>query len=273
MFTIFVIILILFAGLYVAAIAPEMSRKNQMKAYSGTMFAHRGYHCIEHGIPENSIPAFKAAIQRGYGIELDVHLTRDNRLVVFHDDTLKRMCGKDGVIEQTNTSDLKELTLLDTPCHIPLLEEVLCLTDGQVPLLIELKMPGADTEICRRTYDLLKHYHGNFLVQSFNSEALRWFYRNAPHILRGQLSSNLVKDTPDAPYVYRFLVKHLLTNFWGKPDFISYKLTDLSNPSALFLRKVMNTPFAVWTLRNHFTGRREPRNYDMEIFEKSAENY
>ena len=90
-----IILLILFILLYCFAIFPEMSRQKRMKAFHGIMFAHRGLHSKTHGIPENSMSAFRAAIQKNYGIELDLHLTRDGELVVFHDDDLKRGCGAD----------------------------------------------------------------------------------------------------------------------------------------------------------------------------------
>ena len=89
-----IILLILFILLYCFAIFPEMSRQKRMKAFHGIMFAHRGLHSKTHGIPENSMSAFRAAIQKNYGIELDLHLTRDGELVVFHDDDLKRVCGR-----------------------------------------------------------------------------------------------------------------------------------------------------------------------------------
>ena len=91
-----IILLILFILLYCFAIFPEMSRQKRMKAFHGIMFAHRGLHSKTHGIPENSMSAFRAAIQKNYGIELDLHLTRDGELVVFHDDDLKRVCGRAG---------------------------------------------------------------------------------------------------------------------------------------------------------------------------------
>ena len=91
---IWLIITIAVILLYLFALAPRLSRRDAMRAFSGTMFAHRGYHCKERGIPENSMKAFRAAIARGYGIELDLHLTKDGRLAVFHDDTLERMCGR-----------------------------------------------------------------------------------------------------------------------------------------------------------------------------------
>lgn len=273
MLTVFAIAAALLAGLYMTALMPETSRREQMNAYHGTMFAHRGYHSKERGIPENSIPAFRAAIKKDYGIELDIHITRDRQLVVFHDDTLTRICKIDRRPEEMTLQELKRCTLLDTKEHIPTLEEVLSLVDGRVPLLIELKMPDRSTALCRRAYHTLKNYHGPYLVQSFNTLGLRWFYENAPHILRGQLASNLTKSDKKPHFLFRFLAKHLMLNFWGRPDFISYKLADLPTPNTTLLRKVFNTPFAVWTLRDKEALEEGIRHYDMQIFEKSNELY
>lgn len=261
-------ILVLTAGLYLAALAPETSRQKEMAAYRGTMFAHRGYHCAEKGIPENSIPAFKAALEKNYGIELDIHITKDRQLVVFHDDTLTRMCKLEKRPEEMTLQELKNCTLSDTREHIPAFEEVLSLVNGRVPLLIELKIPDRSTALCERTYRVLKTYRGPYLVQSFNTLGLRWFYENAPHILRGQLSSNLTKSDKTPHWVFRFLTKHLMLNFWGRPDFISYKLADLPTFNTTILRRFFDTPFAVWTLRTSKQLEEGIRHYDMQIFEE-----
>ena len=109
-----IILLILFILLYCFAIFPEMSRQKRMKAFHGIMFAHRGLHSKTHEIPENSMSAFRAAIQKNYGIELDLHLTRDGELVVFHDDDLKRVCGRPERPEDLTAAELTKCTLLGT---------------------------------------------------------------------------------------------------------------------------------------------------------------
>lgn len=273
MLTVCIIILILLAGLYLFAVFPETSRRNQMEAYRGTMFAHRGYHCIAKGIPENSLSAFRAALKKGYGIELDVHLTKDNQVVVFHDDNLKRVCGINRHPEAMTVSELRECHLLGTSEHIPTFKEVLKLVNGKVPLLIEFKLPGRSTALCEEAYRLLRNYHGPCLVQSFNPLGLHWFFENAPHILRGQLASNLTKSDKKPHFLFRFLAKHLMLNFWGHPDFISYKLTDLPTFNTSLLHTFLGTPFAVWTLRDEVSLQEGIAHYDMQIFEKSRELY
>lgn len=264
---ILLIILLLFL-LYLFLISPRLSFKKRMNAYEGVMFAHRGYHDIDQGIPENSMPAFKRALDHGYGIELDVHLSLDGEIVVFHDDTLKRICASTETVEELTAKDLTSRRLSGTREHMPLLKDVLKLVNGQVPLLIELKIPTKEAdELCSKVNELMKEYTGPYLIQSFNTMGLKWYKRHAPHVLRGQLSSNLVKSDPDKPWLYRFAVKHMLCNALGRPDFISYKLLDLPNPSLGILKRFYRTPVAVWTLRTPSALRTGKKNYDMQIFE------
>ncbi len=264
---ILLIILLLFL-LYLFLISPRLSFKKRMNAYEGVMFAHRGYHDIDRGIPENSMPAFKRAMEHGYGIELDVHLTCDGEVVVFHDDSLKRICGSGETVESLTAKDLTSRRLSGTKERIPLFKDVLDLVDGQVPLLIELKLSTKDADrFCSTVNDLLKDYTGPYLIQSFNTMVLKWYRSHAPHVLRGQLSSNLVKSDPDKPWIFRFAVKHMLCNALGRPDFISYKLLDLPNPSLGILKQFYKTPVAVWTLRTPSALKTGKKHYDMQIFE------
>ena len=270
---ILVITVLLLILIYIFAIWPETARKDRISLFCGKMFAHRGYHCKEKGIPENSMRAFRAAIDKNYGIELDVHLTADLKTVVFHDDTLNRMCNRPGIPEHLTAKELSACRLLDTDEHIPSLKEVLTLVNGRVPLLIELKIPGRSTVICEKVYEQLKDYDGPVLIQSFNTAGLYWFRRHAPFILRGQLASNFIKSPTKEHFLFRFMVTHLLINFIGKPDFISYNLSDLPVISSRIIRFLWNTPFAVWTLRTREALKEGISHYDMSIFEKSCENY
>lgn len=266
--------LLVFALLIICMLFPRTAnRKKLLDRFKGTHFAHRGYHCIEKGVPENSIPAFENAIANGYGIELDVHLTKDQRLVVFHDDTLDRICGKDGTVEAHTATELSTCRLSGTKEKIPLFEDVLSLVDGKVPLLIELKIPGRSTAICRHVQEMLAHYKGDYMVQSFNTMGLIWYRLHAPKVLRGQLSSRLTKDDLKESFLLRFLVENLLLNFLGRPDFISYKLKDLPKYSVRFLISFLRTPTAVWTLQTPEALQKGICKFDMQIFEKHSEIY
>lgn len=258
------------AGGYCYAVWPRTSRIDDVMKFHHVMFAHRGYHSKEELVPENSMAAFRAAVAGGYGIELDVHITKDGRVAVFHDDTLERMCRVTGAVESYTLEELQKFHLLNTTEKIPELSEVLSYVDGRVPLLIELKIPGRDLAVCRASYELLKKYRGSFMVQSFNSMGLYWYRKHAPEVLRGQLSANLTKSDEKEPYILRLLIKFLLLNMLGRPDFISYKLKDLPNFSVSFCRSLAGSPIAVWTLRTEQAVKRGKKEYNMCIFEKTG---
>ena len=208
-----------------------------------------------------------------YGIELDVHLSTDGKLVVFHDDDLSRICGRPEAVEVLPSKELQRCRLQDTTETIPLFSEVLSLVDGQVPLLIELKIPKSSLSICEKTWEALKNYNGPYMVQSFNTLGIWWFRRHAPHVLRGQLSSNLTADNLPEPWILTFIVKHLLGNVLGRPDFISYKLADLPRFEVWFLKHILHLPIAVWTLRTPDALKKGTLSYDMQIFEKKKMYY
>lgn len=260
-------------GLYLYAVWPRTTRISDVMQYNHAMFAHRGYHNKERLIPENSMAAFQAAVAKGYGIELDIHITKDGRLAVFHDDTLERMCREPGDIEGYTMEELRKFHLLNTAERIPELEEVLSYVDGRVPLLIELKIPGRDLAVCEASYRMLKEYKGRFMVQSFNTMGLYWYRKHAPEILRGQLSCNLTKSDEKEPYLLRLFIRFLLLNMLGRPDFISYKLKDLPSFSVSVCRRMFGTPVAVWTLRTGEALRKGQAEYNMCIFEKSGADY
>lgn len=269
------ILLIFMAALliYFFLIMPRISKRKILRQFMQTRFAHRGYHCIEKGIPENSMKAFEAAIEKGYGIELDVHLTKDGQLVVFHDDTLERICQSTAAVRSLTLDELRQFRLSGTKEQIPLFSDVLSLIHGQVPLLVELKLPDSSLEVCEAAYKLLAGYNGPYLVQSFNTLGIRWFKLHAPEVLRGQLSSRLTKDNLKETWILKFAVENLLANFLGRPDFISYKLSDLPKLSVTLLRAILKTPAAVWTLDTEQAINKGISMYDMQIFEKQWQNY
>ena len=169
--------------------------------------------------------AFELAVEAGYGIEMDVQLTKDNIPVVFHDKTLKRMCGKDGYVWEYTLEELQQNTLADSKEQIPTFEEVLKLIDGKVPLIIEYKMDNPNIKVCELGDQLLSKYNGIYCIESFHPKAVRWYRKHRPEIIRGQLSMDFSKDEKyNAPYF--FFMTYLLTNFITRPDFIAYHHVD-----------------------------------------------
>lgn len=203
-------------------------------------FAHRGVHSA---FPENSIPAFQTALDMKWGIELDVHLSKDGEVVVFHDDNLYRMTGVKDYVRFKTLEELKLLKLNNTEYTIPTLKEVLDLVAGKTPILLEIKTENNTKKICQKTIDVLKGYRGDVFIQSFNPFALRYFYKHEPKYLRGQLSSFFAKDSLN--FVKKVIIKKMKLNKFAHIDFVSYNIDDLPN------RYVNNThvPVLTWTIR------------------------
>ncbi len=187
--------------------------------------SHRGYHSADKA-PENSMAAFSRALEEGFGIELDIHLTKDQQVVVFHDDNLERMTGCSKKVMDCTWEELRGLTLLSTEERIPLLKEVLALIEGRVPLLIEIKNRGEVGRLEEKTDEILRGYKGKFAIQSFNPYSVGWFKEHSPGIIRGQLSG-LFKEENLAIYK-KFLLKNLLMNHVSEPHFINYDIDYLS---------------------------------------------
>ena len=200
--------------------------------------AHRGL--WNEQIIENSIPAYKNAVEKGYPIEIDVFLSKDNVFMSFHDSTLTRMTGKEGYIYDKTYSELKSLRLKNSDEQIPSLDEVLELCQGKVPLLIEIKKQP-NKNVVDLLCEKLKNYTGKFAIQSFNPFYIKRVKKIAPNFIRGILGTENAED--EKPFTKRVL-KNLSFNFLCKPQFISYRHTGL--PLKKIIRK--NLPVIAWTI-------------------------
>ncbi len=249
--TLLLIILLLFfllTVLFVFLIAPARANAELRRQFTGSRFAHRGLHSKDKSVPENSLSAFRLAVENGYGIELDIRFTKDKQLVVFHDDTLLRMCGTDRRVDEFTYEELQAFHLLDSTEQIPLFSEVLSLVDGQIPLLVEIKTGPENALLCSQAYALLRQYHGPYCIESFHPMIVRWFKKNAPQILRGQLSAPPQAFEGTLSRVSAFLLSHLLTNFLARPHFIAYHKGKAPFPVRLCQK--LGAMRAVWTLRD-----------------------
>lgn len=264
------LIAVIFAVCYIFLIMPRVSDRADMELLS-TDYAHRGLHSST--CPENSLPAFFSAMQHGYGIELDVRLTRDGEAVVFHDATAKRMCGCAKSIAALTLAEVKVLRLGGTGYAVPTLAEVLELVDGASPLLIEIKGDGKEDRLCRRVAELLDTYPGAFAVQSFNPDTLKWFKRYRPRFARGQLICPLksVKGRKH-PRLTAFALSNMLTNVIARPDFISVNGRQLKNPSLRICIALFKCRAFVWTVRTPRQYRHVHRLGLFTIFEKFNPN-
>ena len=257
------------ALIYLWLIHPRISggRRRRCRNLAGWNYAHRGLWSRAAGIPENSMEAFSRAAGAGYGIELDVHVTADGFPVVFHDEELHRMCGVDGEVEEKTLPELQELRLGGTGHGIPLLSSVLEMVQGRVPLLIELKVPTTDISMCPRVWSLLKNYEGDYLIESFNPLAVRWFRRHCPEVIAGQLSARYSREDKNTSLM-KFCSTTLLMNTISRPDFISYNCRHTDVIGYRLNRRLFRAPVFLWTIRTEEDYGECMRQCDGIIFEK-----
>ena len=209
-------------------------------------YAHRGLH--GNGVPENSLAAFSAASDAGYGIELDVQLSRDGVVMVFHDYTLTRMTGDERRLSELSADELATLRLADTDQKIPTFAEVLETVDGRVPLLVELKGENADTSLCPKVAEMLKSYCGSYCIESFNPLLVREMKRQLPEAYCGLLYTNVVRDKHKHDALHVALTTMSL-NCLCRPHFIAFNEQDRDAfPVKLATRFWCASKF-VWTVR------------------------
>ena len=245
-----VTVLIVLVALTVLFILSTMCRKGHkgLKALQGWKYAHRGLH--GNGIPENSMAAFRAALESGYGIELDVHLMKDGKLAVIHDASLKRTAGVDVKIEDLTEKDLPNYPLEGTEEIIPLFSQVLELYAGKAPLIIELKAEGGNhAALAKAVCDIMDTYAGSYCMESFDPRCVAWLTKHRPDIIRGQLTENFVINKRSRlPMVLKFILTHQLENFVIRPDFVAYKFADRKTISNFLARKIWGAQGVTWTI-------------------------
>ncbi len=270
MITLIVILFILMAltALYLFLIAPNLRmRKMHFDALTGWDYAHRGLHNAEKTVPENSLTAFALAVQNGFGIELDIRLTRDNKIVVMHDNSLKRICGVDVKVSDLTLAELADFRLLDTHEHIPTFDEVLAVVDGKTPLIVELKSETKEDTLAVLANERLRRYNGAYCIESFNPLVVRWFKRHAPSVVRGQLSMDKTKHKQKFSNITEFLHAYLLSNVLARPDFIAYEYKADKNLSVRINRTMFRPLMVAWTVRSPIDYQALKQRYDIQIFE------
>lgn len=306
------------AGLGVWAVAPRTfnnKRKNYVPTLPDVLYAHRGLHDAGSGLsqqhagesgeyialarrmalragygsidepgplaPENSLAAFAAAAEAGYGIELDVQLTLDNKVVVAHDPDLLRVAGDPRNIRDLTYDELVRIPLFPTAApgaevspllpgatenpplvttpsqaqagyyqHVPLLEDVLRVVDGRVPIIVEFKFENyrtwddRDEELMQTAADLLDAYQGLYVVESFNPAAMNWYNREHPDVCRGQLA----EDTAFTANPMLWMGGKLMFNEISRPDFVAYDFKNGDGAMLRFVRR-MGAMAVAWTVR------------------------
>jgi glycerophosphoryl diester phosphodiesterase len=216
-----------------------------------TPLAHRGYHDRAKHRQENSLSAFQAAIEAGYGIELDVQLTADGQAVVFHDETLDRMVGRKGAVVGHTAAELGAMRLVDSDDLIPTLRQVLDLVAGKVPLLIEIK-DQFDTvgKLEDATAKALVGYDGPVAVMSFNPQCMAEMAKLAPNIARGLTTDRFdYGDWAPLPHDVCDRLREIPDYDATQSSFISHSAKDLAYPRVAEL-KANGAAILCWTIRS-----------------------
>ena len=216
--------------------------------------AHRGLH--DQTRTENSMAAFKNAIEKGYNIETDVHLLKSGEVVVFHDNTLKRVCGIDRSISSLTLDDVKgDKFLLPNGEHIPLFSEMLDLVDGKTGILLELKIDfHSDHRLEKAVYNLIKGKESWIAVQSFSPFIISWFREFAPEFYRGVLSDTFVQWL------------HIVNFKKTKPNFVAFNIKHVKSIHSFCNKHNLN--LLVWTIRkNEQLSQAMKNNVNNVIFE------
>lgn len=212
-------------------------------------YAHRGLH--DETRPENSMAAFRAALEHGYGIELDIHLIKDGNLAVMHDTDLKRTTSCDGKITDLTTEQLKDYHLGGTKETIPTFQEVLNLFAGKAPLIIELKADNNANELVEAAVKTMEGYEGPWCMESFDPRCVYALKKNHPEVIRGQLTEDYFKSPKSKLHpCLKWALKNQVLNFLTMPDFVAYNCRDLNTFSNKLVRKFWGVQGVTWTLRS-----------------------
>ena len=256
---------ILFIG-YLFLIMPRIWGRPEKVPFMNAYYAHRGLHDNRTEAPENSMAAFRKAVDAGYGIELDVQLTKDHIPVVFHDETLKRVCKVNGNVRDFTYEELQKYTLCDSNEKIPLFVDVLKMVDGKVPLIVEIKIHENATKVCTAVDAVLGEYQGTYCMESFHPLAVHWYRRHRPGVLRGQLSSNFNEPGKRESFPM-WMVHYLLLNVLGRPDFIAYNHKYKNNISRVLCRYLFRAISVAYTIKSQEELECSKKDFDLFIFE------
>lgn len=220
--------------------------------------AHRGYHDLNKTVWENTPTAFRRAVERGYAIECDVHLSADGVPIVFHDHSLERLAGRDGYVWQRTAAELAALNIGGTADHAPSLLELLELAAGRVPLIIELKgTPGRDENLVERVCETLRAYPGKAAIMSFDHWLIRQFPAHAGDIPTGLTAYGTRDQDIEAHFS---MLAHGIS-------FVSYHVMDLPNRFVGFVRDRLNMPVITWTVRDEAAVKNTFAHADQMTFE------
>jgi glycerophosphoryl diester phosphodiesterase len=240
--------------------APDPAHAGWLGAW---VFAHRGVH--GSGVEENSTGAFARAMERGWGIECDVRLSKDERAIVFHDATLDRLTGHPGRLDELRVADITRLALIVGGETVPTLRDMLDQVAGRVPLLLEIKTDRGQSmrlvrALCRTVRRELDGYGGHVAVMSFDPRVGSWFARKAPTILRGLVV------TEQGSRTFSGTIKRHLAMWDARAQFLAYDVRDLPSTFADRQRR-RGLPVLTWTVNSPSLRERAAQYADAPIAE------
>lgn len=237
---------------WAVAVKPRLLNKPDLSEIKRYDFARRGFRGTDDEVPENSLEAFRQAIDHGYGIVMDVRITRDGVPVVFADARVDGMTGGRGTVENSTLEELKELTLGVSDETIPTLQEALDFVDGQVPVLLDLKVDHNNADaLADQVCGVVDTYDGIFAIESLDPRVLVWFRKQRNEYIRGQkvdythTTGSKVKNL-----IWDFVCSSLLLNFMTSPDYISTNIDNRKSPSLWICRMIYHVARMDWTVRN-----------------------
>ncbi len=232
--------------------------------------AHRGLHDAARGIMENSAAAVRAAIEAGYGIEVDLQLSADGEVMVHHDDVLGRVTEGEGRLDQLSAAELKRIAFRGSSDRIMTLGELCDLVGARATMLLELKSRfDRDTRLPARVAAVLAGYRGPAAPMSFDPRQMAWLRDKAPRLTRGLVAAKY-RPHPywDAmPAWMRHGMGYLITAITARPQFIAYSVADLPALAPLLARHVFGLPLLTWAVRTEAERQRAVRLADQMIFE------
>ncbi len=227
-------------------------------------YAHRGLH--GEGVPENSLRSFELACREGYGVELDVQLSSDGQVIVYHDYSMERLTDSDKKLNELTAAELTALTLAGTDEHIPTFAQALELIDGRVPVLVELKGEEMNADLCPKVAELLKDYKGSYCIESFNPLLVKEMKNALPEAYCGLLYTNLLRDREAS--ALNIALATMSLNFLCKPDFIAYDEADRDSFPVKLTTEFYKAPKFVWTMRTQASLDKAHELGEYPIFEK-----
>ena len=243
--------------------------KRRLAPFTGVCFAHKGLYQKDQSVPENSMPAFRAALEHGYGIDCDVQRTYDGQALCFCDSHMRVACGIDERMVSFSYDNLRKLKLFGTNEHMPLLSEVLEMVDGRAPMIIEVKSPAGPQGIpstCETIYAVLKDYTGPYCVASFDPHVLKWFRINAPEVLRMQASMPYFDWRENDRNILRcFYMSRLFCNRLSRPHMIAFSMGSKNRMLKLALRG--GAPLVLYTANKKHRHKELMQICDSLIFE------